>query len=319
MSRRLPLAASFLGFFGQWCAAHGALYLDQALEYNQTTDILSGTAVDSVHRAAQSFTSSLNGRLVFVEPLIDKGFQSGSSSGPLTLEIQTLDSMGFPSGNILGSATIPMDDIPANTASPRFDLTASNILVSPGLALAIVLSSPSSAPYTFHQVVKFSVDAFDGYPGGQALVDLPVWHPLNETPGGYGDLGFRTYVDTAVPEPSTVCFGVGCVFAMFKRRRPRLAALRQSEEYSVLCGTRSEPARHRPHQFPLFERAIESNPDRQDFGNVPLFGANLLQRGIGVQRNAKSSEAVRGGQVALILGIERHETQKAAFIASRAS
>lgn len=203
-------------------AFSAVIVLDQKNQVDSPIDSISGAVANNSQSVAQSFTVGVTGRLESIAPLIGRGSPPYLSSGPLAMSIQTLDTFGFPSGTILGSATVAMTDIPIGRSSPSFDLSSSDIYVTSGMMLAFVLSSPADSPYNLHQIVNNNIDLSDGYTGGAALIRTSPeddWRLLNP-PAGTADWGFATFVNTSVPEPFCSFYLIsGASLVLLRRRR----------------------------------------------------------------------------------------------------
>ena len=165
-------------------------------------------AYGRVHQAvdwAQTFTVGLAGRLDRVDLQVFRDVTEPSPTVPLRVEIRGT-SAGIPAATdaaVLASATLAPESVPLDAAGlPKpvqltaVDLSASNLNVSPGEVLAIVLRSGTANPgYEW----QFQPTPGNGYAGGvKFLQTRPPATGFNaEHPDT--DFGFQTYV--TVPEP----------------------------------------------------------------------------------------------------------------------
>jgi hypothetical protein len=137
------------------------------------------------------------------------GVDIRSTSGGIPVEANT---------PVLASADIPAARIPLGpVGNPPFfsiDLSAANLQVLAGDVLAIVLRSGDQ--------YQWKIDTAGGYAAGSEYVraNPALW----STGTGDEDFAFRTFVEPAVPEPSTLILAAALVSVglMLKRDRNSL-------------------------------------------------------------------------------------------------
>jgi hypothetical protein len=165
---------------------------------------------------AQTFTVGLTGQLTSVEFLLSS---IGTPPGDLILDIRGTTG-GVPNENdasVLGSSVLTATVLGSPAAFVSFDLTASNIQVTTGQVLAIVLRSRDS---TLGDDYRANGDEGGTYAGGAGYLrsqGTGVWDAW-ETGVGPIDFGFKTY--TLIPEPGTaLLLGLGMLAVAGLRRR----------------------------------------------------------------------------------------------------
>ena len=144
---------------------------------------------------AQTFTAGITGTLVGVN--IDICAECVSTTSPLHVAIRTVGADGFPTGTVLGEATI---DPPPPSLS-EFIAFPQVISVVDGVQYAIVVNYPEGPPPGNAQGVWLGATG-DQYSRGHALASFDdglVWF---ESLVG-SDLFFRTYVVARLPAPAT--------------------------------------------------------------------------------------------------------------------
>ena len=130
---------------------------------------------------------------------------------------------GSPSTTVLWSTSISPLDVSTSFQFISLDLPPAALNVNGGDLLTLVLRSDALAQGGGIDPYGWYGDTVAGY--GQGTVFLDYGFGFMQT-GGW-DVGFRTYVDTTVPEPSTwflLLFGTGIMF--FARSR-RLSLIRR--------------------------------------------------------------------------------------------
>lgn len=163
--------------------------------------------VDNYVRA-QTFTVGLSGLLSGFEVYLS----TPGSDGTLTFKIYPTIS-GVPDlvSASLAEATINISDLPDYPNDPIFysgDLSGSGLMVSPGEVYALVVQGSGQATWR-GEFDDGSGFVLPHYAGGAAYGPT-----FTQTIGPLGgDLGFRTYVDTAsIPEPtSMLLLGLGLI------------------------------------------------------------------------------------------------------------
>lgn len=149
---------------------------------------------------AQTFTVGLSGLLSG----FDVYLSTPGSGGTLTFKVyHTIGGVPDLGSASLAEATINISDLPDYPNDPIFysgDLSGSGLMVTLGDVYALVVQGSGQATWR-GEYDDGSGFALPHYAGGAAYG--PTWtEPLGLLGG---DLGFRTYVDTAsVPEPTTM-------------------------------------------------------------------------------------------------------------------
>lgn len=178
---------------------------------------------------AQTFTSGLGGQLTRVEVQVAK--EATTTRLPLIVEIRRTTAAGSPveeNGNVLGRVSLDpsrfrtLSDYLQNQGSiwVAADLAGSNIQVSPGDVLGIVLRSEEpNDPFDRGYVWKSYPQGQDEYPGGDAFKREPGQTFLRMTGGFATDSSLRTYV--LVPEPGTAMLLLAAGGVLLARRRGR--------------------------------------------------------------------------------------------------
>lgn len=203
-----------LGALALAAPAHAAAQLDQSSIPNGPYFSAQGTGLKAGQIDVQSFTAGLKGRLEKIDLALNRWGQAESS---VSFSLQRL------SGETLFSTQISTSSLSevawdAWYSSP-IDLSSANILVNQGDQFRLVLTgAPQSTPGAIGWFYMTNGTPFS-YAGGNASID---GHAFN------WDYGFRTYVNSAVPEPAAwalmiVGFG-GAGMALRRSRRPLVAS-----------------------------------------------------------------------------------------------
>lgn len=150
--------------------------------------------VQKIH-LAQSFTVGLDGQLTHVDLYLK---EKGTPTENLNINIVPLDESGVPQGDVvLASTAIVPGELGTEFAFHTVDFTTSNLLVTSGQQLAIVMESDQDFA---GNVNEYAVDGNlrANYEGGDA------WEKRNDDPfelftffSYEPDWFFRTYVDTS--------------------------------------------------------------------------------------------------------------------------
>lgn len=169
---------------------------------------------------AQTFTVGITGILTGFDLLMHKP-SATTSPNDINWGFQSTTS-GLPDGSVLSSGILALADGPTTTNTNEFvhiDLTA-GFGVTAGDVLAIVLNGTASHP---DPVLRWQGGFNTGatYAGGEALkFRFGAWVPAHTTEAI--DWGFRTYVETDIPEPSIIALFVAGLFGSgFARRKIR--------------------------------------------------------------------------------------------------
>lgn len=206
--------------------------LDQSFAVTRSIGSVSAAAIS--YDDAQTFTSSVSGRLDAVSLQISESFQGASGEvwidiwgvGPDGKPLADYDifSSSFP-GTPLASSQIPKETIPDdletvnNVIYSTADFSLSGLYVVAGQQYAIVprrtdLTNPGTFPW-FVWSRSQAPTGEDNYTGGQSFdYDLfsKQWSEVERT-----DYGFQTFV--TVPEPGTGLLVLAGIGAMLSRRR----------------------------------------------------------------------------------------------------
>ncbi|MEM6777379.1 MAG: SdrD B-like domain-containing protein [Planctomycetota bacterium] len=127
--------------------------------------------------AAQTFRPLSTGGLteVSILAIVDGGVDE------ITLSVQTVNGLGEPSGNELGSVTLPAGTMPG-TQTLTFDFSGTPINVVGGLPYALVLASPQSA--LRNRVQWSGTFSTDDYADGVSLASVDggvTWTPFSNS------------------------------------------------------------------------------------------------------------------------------------------
>ena len=142
--------------------------------------------VGQLSASAQTFTVAVSGTLDSVEVNID------SNGKPFTLEIQSTTAAGAPSGTVLASVALP-----AAIGWAVADLSASNLTVTSGDHLAIVLLHPNN-PFGWSHGQGLPAT----YAGGKGyLFQLGSWGSFQDFGSPNTDFWFRTFVTLSNADP----------------------------------------------------------------------------------------------------------------------
>lgn len=218
----MRVASGFAGLAGAFAAcalataAHAVPILDQASVPETGAIPLpnEGFGPGGLGVLSQTFTAGLTGTLTRID-LALVGSPFSRADGGFTVSLRTPASVELFSTYV--SYAAPPNVFSANwTDIPSFDLSAAAIAVSAGQQFSIVISAdllddPSGVSW-LHGAggVPFS------YAGGDGYVSF-----FGGTPIASGrDMGFRTYVDAAVPEPGAwalLLAGFGLAGAVLRR------------------------------------------------------------------------------------------------------
>jgi hypothetical protein len=214
---------------------HGQAVVDQEYLGNYSTGYYLDYSGDYM---AQTFTVRNSGQLVGLG--IQVGLYGYPNYAPpiddLHVRLVRTDASGVPAvDQVLASGSYTWHEVPDFSYHPDyylgFDLTSSNVAVSAGDVLAIVLSSNQTAysgpgntylenhfNYTWHGMFQ------DPFPGGAFYLYSPrQFGPAphlkidNYDPPSSRDMGFRVLVN--VPEPSTLAMIAPFVNRRFKTRQ----------------------------------------------------------------------------------------------------
>ncbi len=140
---------------------------------------------------AQTFTAGVTGSLAQVDLYI--AIFEQDHPGTLTVQIQSLDSNGLPSGTVLGSGTVPESSVGAAWGWVSIPLSAP-APVTAGTRYALVVFSEFLGLYKIgsacHNPDWCSSSVSPDYAGGEVLGKGGGWYSLTKN----YDLLFRTYV-----------------------------------------------------------------------------------------------------------------------------
>jgi hypothetical protein len=142
-----------------------------------------GLEVTDNQSVTQTFTVGLLGQLTRVE-LVGINHHRGTSVHNIDVAIVTTDASGVPTTTTLATTTVPPSAVPPTRGNVLIDLSAANLIVTPGqvLGLRLQTASPSGGA-----TYGWSADAITGtYDGGSTFIRGNVGIPW--------DMGFRTYV-----------------------------------------------------------------------------------------------------------------------------
>ena len=166
----------------------------------------------------QSFTAGATGRLARVDLLILDTMYAEAAGG-FTIWLEDNGGAQLFSTHVAFSEA-PEHDLDGDFADIlKIDRAGAGVQVAAGATYKMLISADAGSqpfgPAWFYELndVRFS------YGGGESLVRT-IWGDLPTS--GRIDYGFRTYVDTAVPEPGTwalMLAGFGGVGAALRRRR----------------------------------------------------------------------------------------------------
>lgn len=176
----------------------------------------SGQGLDQDARLVQTFTVGVTGLMTQLDlAIIATPFTP--SEGGFTVSLRS------PLDVQLYSAHVPYSVAPNVfstdwTAMPQFLLGASSFAVAAGDMYSIVVTADPNQPIGTVTWLRSAENVPFAYAGGQAFAS----YFGNPTIPLSGDFGFRTYVDTAVPEPdgwALMILGFGVVGGASRRRR----------------------------------------------------------------------------------------------------
>ncbi len=176
---------------------------------------------DGTRAFEQTFTVGKAGRLTRIEMAIFDN-PALSYDGDIILELFTSPvnfSLGFPTP--LATQTIPMAGRPESynislSQLTVFDVSSFNIRVNVGDVLAVSARGAAGGSI---------LSATTPYAGGTRYVS-DFWSSPSSLLATDLDMAFRTYVDTAVPEPATWALmigGFGIAGAALRRRKAQVA------------------------------------------------------------------------------------------------
>lgn len=199
-------------------AAHAVPTLDQA-SIPETGAIplpSEGFAPGGIAVLSQTFTAGLSGTLTRIDlALVGSPFER--ADGGFTVSLRTPESVELFSTYVDYAA--PPNVFGANWPDiPSFDLSAAAIVVAAGQQFWIVISADALDDPSGVSWLHGAGGTPFSYGGGDGYVSFFGGHP---TATGR-DMGFRTYVDTAVPEPGAwvlMLAGFGLAGAALRRRR----------------------------------------------------------------------------------------------------
>jgi hypothetical protein len=191
MNRLFAYPATVAVWYFALTASAASAVLDQSSPTGQNTTFV-GTAIGNTPGdRAHTFTVGLGGWLTEIEVYVSQN----TSGSPLLLDVRPTDANGRPlasNESILASASNA--SVLGTPSFASFDISAANLIVSPGDRLAIVLRS-SLAEYVWYGQVSNPYGGGSGfYRSGFSSVS---W---SDSVNPSFDVAFRTYV-SPVPEP----------------------------------------------------------------------------------------------------------------------
>ena len=153
---------------------------------------IGGFSPSAIYQMAQIFTAGVSGVLDHVSVLIKAVFDNNFPAvlGPVTVNIETVNN-GLPSGTIIGSATIPADDLPyGDFQNPRWvdvklsPSSGASLALTPGTQYALVLSVGRAG----NSIAWYG--SGDVYPGGSMVFGYSTgWGAVSNA-----DFLFQTFV-----------------------------------------------------------------------------------------------------------------------------
>lgn len=220
----MRVAFGFAGLAGAFAAcslataAHAVPILDQA-SIPETGAIPlpnEGFGPGGIAVLSQTFTAGLSGTLTRIDlALVGSPFER--ADGGFTVSLRTPASVELFSA-YLDYSTPPNVFGASWTDIPSFDLSAAAIAVAVGQQFWIVVSADAVQDPSGVSWLHGAGGAPLSYAGGAGYVSF-----FGGPPTATGrDMGFRTYVDTAVPEPATwalMLAGFGLAGGALRRRR----------------------------------------------------------------------------------------------------
>ena len=185
--------------------AGAAPILDQSFDPTFGLKFAFGNGTGRFPENAQTFTVGIAGVLSKVNVKLENVFGPGA----LDVSLRVMPTIGgIPvedDAAALATATIPTSSIDG-LGFVEVDLTSFGVLVSPGDVLAIALSTDPVPG--FEDFPTYFWQSGDGtYQRGEPFLrdtqNFPTWTAVGPL-GSNVDLGFQTFVDTTVPEPSSL-------------------------------------------------------------------------------------------------------------------
>ena len=164
----------------------------------EQTGTASGVGLDARYPAAQQFTAGRSGSLERVS--LNVSLFGSRNVGDLHLAVQSVDVEGRPTGTVLGTASLPVEEFTPGAQPTWRDLSlAQPVAVAQGTRYALVVSGQNrpqdGAGYNWR--ASFG----DPYPGGDAMWIHPstgLWEVRTDL-GVPIDFAFRTFVSDVDP------------------------------------------------------------------------------------------------------------------------
>jgi len=224
---RQAFAFALLGFLLYTGPTNAQMVLDQACEppSRQVAAAVAGYAPNQ--ERAQTFTPGIAGNLAQVDLYVEYFFNP--PVGNLIVEIRNTDASGFPDpaitpAGVLATSIRPATEIPYTPGGWVTFPLDTLVPQTPGTRLAITIrASPGATTFQWLGGIN------NPYPLGSAFErDIGNHNWIEESPlSSDYDLGFRTFLISAVPEPSVLLLGGGALGVSiwashrYRQRRPR--------------------------------------------------------------------------------------------------
>jgi hypothetical protein len=172
------------------CAPALAASTEDQVQMSSST----GVSLDAQFPAGQTFTAVRSGKLDRVS--LPMALFGSRSVGDLLLSVQSVDAEGMPSGTVLGTVSLPVENFTVGAGAAWRDLTlARPVTVESGTQYALVVSGENRP--TDGSLYNWPVAFGNPYAGGDS-----VWRPGTSTQwetrtdqGVAMDYAFKTFVE----------------------------------------------------------------------------------------------------------------------------